>query len=71
MSCYLRRMGWLFRVLEIDKDEGNKHRLDRAMRNALGLGPDTPCAEVDAHFEALSPEEKFGLIDTLQQELRR
>lgn len=69
MSCYLRHMGWLFRVLEIDKDAGNKHRLDRAMRSALGLAPDVPCREVDAHFEALSAEEKFGLIDTLQREL--
>ena len=69
MTCYLRHMGWLFRVLDIENDPGNRHRLDRAIKNALSLPPDAPCPDVNAHLKALSGEERFELIDTLEGEL--
>ncbi|MHB1018053.1 MAG: hypothetical protein ACYC2X_09250 [Coriobacteriia bacterium] len=69
MTCYLKHLGWLFRVLELDNDAGNRHRLDRAIKEALELGPDAPCDEVDAYLAALSGEERFELIDTLERAL--
>jgi hypothetical protein len=70
MTCYLKHRGWMFRVLDIDNDAGNRHRLDRAIKAALGLGPDAPCDEVEAYLEALSGEERFDLIDTLERALQ-
>lgn len=70
MTCYLRHMGWMFRVLEIDKDAGNKHLMDRAIKRALHLPLDTPCSDVEAYIEGLSVEERFALIDDVERELR-
>lgn len=69
MTCYMKHMGWLFRVLDVENDAGNRHRLDRAIKDALGLAADAPCEEVDAYLKALSGEERFELIDTLEAEL--
>ncbi|MBN1193653.1 MAG: hypothetical protein JXA36_08205 [Coriobacteriia bacterium] len=69
MTCYMRHMGWMFRVLDIDNDAGNRHRVDRAIKHALELAHDTPCPEVKAYLDALSAEERFELIDTVEQEL--
>ncbi|MHB1324445.1 MAG: hypothetical protein ACYCXZ_08985 [Coriobacteriia bacterium] len=69
MSCYLRNMGWMFRVLELDKDAGNRHRMDRAVRLTLGVEPEAPCSEVEAHLDALSVEERLDLIDRVGREL--
>lgn len=69
MSCYLRHMGWLFRVLELDKDAGNRRRLDMAVRRALEVEPGTPCGEVKARIDSLSVEERFDLIDQLERAL--
>lgn len=69
MTCYLRHMGWMFRVLEIENDAGNRHRLDRAIKTALELPADAPCDEVEAYLEALSGEERFDLIDELERQL--
>lgn len=69
MTCYMRHMGWMFRVLELENDAGNRHRLDRAIKSALGLPSDAPCPDVDAYLKALSGEERFELIDTLEREL--
>lgn len=69
MTCYMKHLGWLFRVLELENDAGNRHRLDRAIKAALGLPPDAPCEEVKAYLSALSGEERFGLIDTLERSL--
>lgn len=70
MTCYLRHMGWMFRTLEIDKDAGNKHRMDRAIKRALHLPANAPCDEVQAHLDGLSAEERFALIDDVGRELR-
>ena len=70
MSCYLRHMGWLFRVLELDKDAGNRRRLDLAVRRALAITSEMPCDDVRAHLDGLSFEERLELIDTVEQELR-
>ena len=69
MTCYMRHMGWLFRVLDLENDAGNRHRLDRAIKNALGLPHDAPCEDVDAYLKALSGEERFELIDTLERDI--
>ncbi len=69
MTCYLRHMGWLFRVLEIDNDAGTRHRIDRAIKHALGLPSDAPCPQVNAYLKALSGEERFALIDTVERAL--
>ena len=69
MTCYMRHMSWMFRVLDIDNDAGNRHRLDRAIKRTLGLATDAPCADVEAYLQALSGEERFELIDALEQEL--
>lgn len=69
MTCYMRHMGWLFRVLEIENDAGNRHRLDRAIKKSLGLPGDAPCPDVNAYLKALSGEERFELIDAVEQEL--
>ncbi len=69
MTCYLRHMGWMFRVLDLENDAGNRHRLDRAIKSALGLKPDAPCDEVEAYLGALSGEERFELIDELERQL--
>jgi len=69
MTCYLRHMGWMFRVLDLENDAGNRHRLDRAIKHALGLAPDAPCDDVEAYLEALSGEEQFELIDELEHQL--
>jgi len=69
MTCYLRHMGWMFRVLDLENDAGNRHRLDRAIKQALGLVSDAPCDEVQAYLEALSGEERFELIDELERQL--
>jgi len=70
MTCYLRSMSWLFRVLELDNDAGNQHRMDRAVKLALGLPPDAPCDEVKAFLDALSGEERFELMDTIEKTLK-
>lgn len=70
MTCYLHHMGWLFRVLELENDPGNRHRLDRAIKSALGLSATAPCDEVKAFLGALSGEERFQLIDVVERELR-
>jgi hypothetical protein len=62
-------MGWLFRVLELDKDAGNRRRLDRAVRSSLGLSSEVPCAEVQAHLDQLSVEERFEMIDQIERSL--
>lgn len=69
MTCYMRHMGWMFRVLDLENDPGNRHRLDRVIKRALGLASDAPCAEVEAFLQALSGEERFELIDELEREL--
>ncbi|MDO8847345.1 MAG: hypothetical protein Q7W51_03015 [Coriobacteriia bacterium] len=69
MTCYLRHMGWMFRVLDLENDAGNRHRLDRAIKQTLGLASDAPCEEVQAYLEALSGEERFELIDELERQL--
>lgn len=68
MTCYMRHMGWMFRVLEIDNDAGNRHLVDRAIKHALNLAPDAPCPEVNEHLKALSGEERFELIDAVEDE---
>jgi hypothetical protein len=62
-------MGWLFRVLEIDNDAGNRHRVDRAIKDFLGLPPDAPSPEVNAYLKVLSGEERIELIDELERRL--
>ena len=69
MTCYLRHMGWMFRVLDLENDAGNRHRLDRAIKQALELASDAPCDEVQAYLEALPGEERFELIDELERQL--
>jgi hypothetical protein len=69
MTCYLRHMGWMFKVLDLENDAGNRHRLDRAIKHALELAADAPCDEVQAYLEALSAEERFDLIDELERQL--
>jgi len=69
MTCYMRHMSWLFRVLEIENDAGNRHRVDRAIKNALGLPSDAPCPDVNAYLKALSGEERFELIDAVEREM--
>jgi len=69
MTCYMKNMGWLFRVLDMDNDAGNRHRLDRAIKQSLELAADTPCNEVKAYLDALSGEERFELIDELEHRL--
>ena len=69
MTCYLKHLGWLFRVLELDNDAGNRHRIDRGIKDALGLPHDAPCEDVEAYLAALSGEERFELIDTLERVL--
>lgn len=71
MTCYMRHLGWMFRVLELDNDAGNRHRLDRAIKAALGLASDAPCSEVEAYMAALSGDERFELIDILDREMGR
>ena len=71
MTCYMKHLGWLFRVLELDNDPGNRHLLDRAIKEVLGLSSDAPCDQVDAHLGALSGEERFAMIDTLERLLAR
>ena len=68
MTCYMRHMGWLFALLDLDKDAGNRHRLDRAIKHALGMPEDAPCPEVNARLKSLSEGEQFDLIDTLERE---
>ncbi len=69
MTCYVKNMGWLFSVLEIDNDEGNRHLVDRAIKHALKLPEDAPCADVKSYLAALSGEERFDLIDAVEREL--
>lgn len=70
MTCYLPSMSWLFRVLELENDAGNQHRMDRAVKSALGLPADASCDEVKAFLAALSGEERFELIDTIERALK-
>ena len=70
MSCYLQTLGWLFRMLEIEKSAGNRHLVDLAVRRALQVEPGAPCSEVRAHLDQLSVEERFAMIDSVQRELR-
>jgi hypothetical protein len=60
-------MGWMFEALDLENDTGNRHRLDRAIKKALEMEPDTPCPEVWAYLKALSDEERFDLIDTIEK----
>ena len=69
MTCYMRHMGWLFRVLELENDAGNRHRLDKAIKRVLELTQDAPCPDVNAYLKELSGEERFELIDALEGEL--
>lgn len=56
-------------MLELDNDAGNRHRIDRAIKDALELPRDAPCEDVEAFLAALSGEERFELIDTLERTL--
>ncbi|MDY0340297.1 MAG: hypothetical protein RBS17_03695 [Coriobacteriia bacterium] len=67
MTCYMKHLGWLFRVLELDNDPGNRHRLDRAIKSALDLPADATCDEIRAYLSALSGDDRFELIDTLER----
>lgn len=69
MTCYQRHLGWMFRVLDLDKDAGNRRRLDRAIKRALHMPADAPCPEVNARLKSLSGEERFELIDALERDL--
>lgn len=67
MTCYMRHMGWMFDALDLENDAGNRHRLDRAIKRALELESDTPCTEVWAYIKALSAEERFELVETIEK----
>lgn len=69
MTCYMRHMGWMFDALDLENDAGNRHRLDRAIKNALEMEPDAPCTEVWTYLKALSDEERFELLDTVEKGL--
>ena len=69
MTCYMRHMGWMFDALDLENDAGNRHRLDRAIKIALEMDPDTPCTDVWTYLKALSAEERFDLLDAVEKEL--
>jgi len=67
MTCYMRHMGWMFSALDLENDAGNRHRLDRAIKRALEMEQDAPCPEVWAYLKALSDEERFDLLETIEK----
>lgn len=69
MTCYLRNMGWLFGALDLDRDAGNQHRMDIAVRHALHVAVETPCDEVKLRLDSLSVEERFELIDDIERQI--
>ena len=59
MTCYMKHLGWLFRVLELDNDAGNRHRLDRAIKAAQDNGAEV--SRDDWVFPNWNPMEDYGL----------
>jgi hypothetical protein len=65
----MRHMGWMFDALDLENDAGNRHRLDRAIRRALEMTADAPCADVWTYLKAMSDEERFELLELVEKEL--
>jgi hypothetical protein len=57
----------MFDALDLENDAGNRHRLDRAIKRVLELEPDTPCTDVWAYLKALSDEERFDLLESIEK----
>jgi hypothetical protein len=61
-------MGWMFDALDLENDAGNRHRLDRAIKRALEMSADAPCADVWTYLKAMSDEERFELLEIVERE---
>ena len=62
MTCYQRHLGWLFDALEIPYDAQHRKQVDAALKDYLGLAPETHCPEVWSAIKALPEDQRQGLV---------
>jgi len=61
MTCYMRHMHWLFEAIDLPYNEGNRKKVDAALRTALGMPEDARCPEVWGAVKTLSIAETAAL----------
>lgn len=62
MTCYQRHLGWLFEALDLPYETANRKNVDAALKDVLGLAPESHCPEVWAAIKALPEGELEGLV---------
>jgi len=61
MTCYQRHLGSLFETLGLAYEKPERARVDAAIRQVLGFGPDAHCPQIWAAIKALPPEDREKL----------
>jgi hypothetical protein len=61
MTCYQRHMTWLFDELGLAYEKLERRRVDAALREVLGLGPEQHCPEVWAAIKGIDDIERAAL----------
>jgi hypothetical protein len=69
VTCYQRHLGDLFEALGLEYDQANRRRVDDAIREILGIGPDGHCPEVWAALKALDGDSRARLPALVSQRL--
>ncbi len=62
MTCYQRHLSWMFEALEIPYDTPHRKQVDAALKDVLGLAPESHCPEVWSAIKALPDDERQALV---------
>ncbi len=62
MTCYQRHLGWMFETLDIPYDKEHRTKVDAALKEVLGLAPQTHCPEVWSAIKALPDDGREALV---------
>lgn len=62
MTCYMRHLGDVFEALGLENDKPVRDRVDRAIRDALGVPEGAHCPEVWAAVKAVPRGELTAAI---------
>jgi hypothetical protein len=69
VTCYQRHLGWMFDALSIPYDGDHRAKVDAALKELLGLAPETRCPEVWSTIKALSESEREALLPEVSTKL--
>lgn len=70
MTCYQRHLGALFDALGLSYDSANRARVDRALRQVLGISDAEHCPQVWAAIKSLPPGDREALTARVAEALQ-